>query len=257
MDPSTRSEHLGERSKAQAARRAIACLLTMAPMLAACGTKEAPPSPPCDRECMDGVALRGLRETMKLAYNSTVQNSPVGPQDHVTTSFLSGSAHVFGTATANALLGTTAVELTYVFSNAQYLRKDDTPAQNFDVTIDGVVVQKGIIAAQPTSTTALLMCGVVRIAGQVYDPPLGYEMGLDDDASPNACASLDAGVTLDAGEWPDAGEPVDAGESLDAGEPVDAGESLDAGVARCAVAFTQNGSDVGGKLCGRSAGFRF
>ena len=154
----------------------IAVLIATAAASSGCGGSEPTPSPPCEQACQDGVALRALRETMKFAYNSTVQGKPVGPQDGVSTLFLSGSARVFGTATADPLQGTTNVDLTYVFSNVHYLFKDDEPEENYDVVIDGTLTQEGTIAIQPSSTTALSMSGEnVRLAGQVYDPPLDYE----------------------------------------------------------------------------------
>ena len=57
-----------------------------------------PPPPPCDAECQDQIALRSLREGMKLVYNLTLQGKPVGPQDATVPCPLGGSAHVFNAA---------------------------------------------------------------------------------------------------------------------------------------------------------------
>src|SRR5262245_58145120 len=42
---------------------------------------EPPEPPPCDDACTDGIALRSVRETMKLVYNLTLQGNDVGEQD--------------------------------------------------------------------------------------------------------------------------------------------------------------------------------
>ena len=48
----------------------------------ACGAGPRPaPAPPCDQSCQDGVALLGLRNAIKLAYNFEVSTKPVGAQD--------------------------------------------------------------------------------------------------------------------------------------------------------------------------------
>ena len=112
---------------------------------------------------------------MKYAYNQTIQGNPVGPQDETTSMFLAGSARVFGQATSDPLLGTTKVDLTYVFTNARYLQKDDEPEENYDVVVDGTLTQLGVLSVQPSATTALIMRGSdVSIQGEIYDPPLPF-----------------------------------------------------------------------------------
>jgi hypothetical protein len=217
--------------------KTIAVAVAMAAASAGCSSNEPTPSPPCEDECKDGVALRALREMMKFAYNTVVQGKPVGPQDGIANLFLSGSAHVFGSATSDPLMGTTTVGLTYEFANAHYVAKDDSPEQNYDIVIDGTLWQEGTIAIQPSATTALFICGVnVHLVGKVYDPPLPYGSHQDLDAgAPETDASVcKVGMTQN----PDGGAP-ETDESA------------------CAVLVTQSGSDVGGYFCGRKAGFRF
>jgi len=124
---------------------------------------------------VDGIALRSLRETMKLVYNITLQGKPVGAQDETTPCPLGGSARVFGTATSNPVQGATEVELTYELSNCAYLELDDEPDETYDMTLDGTVTQSGTLAVQPTATTALLMrSDSVTLDGSVYDPPRDF-----------------------------------------------------------------------------------
>ena len=118
-----------------------------------CGDKTPPPSPPCEEACRDGVALRALRETMKQAFNTTLQGKDVGTHDETTDEFLHGSARVFGDVTSNAAQGTTELKmLTYVFSQATYYQKDTEPKENFVMAVDGTITQKGTIAVQPSLT---------------------------------------------------------------------------------------------------------
>lgn len=141
------------------------------PLLLAC-QNEPEPSPPCRDECMDGIALRSLRETMKLAYNLTLQGNDVGEQDETTDCPLGGSARVFGTATSEPVHGATEVDLTYELRSCAYIERDEEPEESYEMTIDGVITQTGIMAVQPTATTALLMqSDAVTLDGNVYDPP--------------------------------------------------------------------------------------
>jgi len=145
--------------------------------LAACAAdaNPAPPPPPCDRLCQDSVAVQALRETMKLAYNLTLQGKPVGPQDATTPCPLGGTARVFGVATSNPVQGTTEVALTYVLDACRYSFQDDDPEDNYEVSITGTIVQDGILAVQPSSTSAVVMRAEnVRLAGKVYSPPIDY-----------------------------------------------------------------------------------
>jgi hypothetical protein len=168
----------------------VACASVGTLFLGACGDKEVPPSPPCEQECRDAVALRALRQTMKYAFNKTLQGKPVGYNDETTNEFIPvpagfipglpmtmpGSARVFGEATSNADLGTTELKLlTYVFSQAVYAHKDTEPRENFIMVVDGTIMQKGTLAVQPSSPTSLIMSSAsITLIGRVYDPPLDY-----------------------------------------------------------------------------------
>jgi hypothetical protein len=135
----------------------------------------APPPPPCERVCQDGVALRAIRETMKLAYNLTLQGKPVGSQDQSTPCPLGGSARVFGSASSNPIQGATEVNLTYVLDACHYAFQDDDPEDNYEVTITAAIVQDGILAVQPSATSALVMKAEnVKLTGKVYAPPIDY-----------------------------------------------------------------------------------
>lgn len=151
-------------------------------VLIGCGGGATPdPPPPCEAECRDGVALRGVRETTKLAFNLLVQGKPVGEQDGTTPcrSFdgkIGGSVHVFGTATSNAVQGSTFVELEYDFTDCAYSAPPSvTPEENYSLVINGHIRQKGTLAVQPTSTTALVMdSDALDVSGTVYDPAVDY-----------------------------------------------------------------------------------
>jgi hypothetical protein len=153
-------------------------------LLSGCGAGAEPAPPPtCDQACQDGTALRGLRETMKLAYNLLIQGKPVGAQDGSTPCRSSdgsqgGKVRVFGTATANAVQGSSFVELEYDFAECAYAAPPNAiPNQNYDLVVSGRVKQNGTLAVQPSSTTALLIdSGSLTLSGTVYDPPLGYEL---------------------------------------------------------------------------------
>lgn len=145
-------------------------------LVTGCGDGKAPQPPPvCETECQDAVAMRGLRETLKLAYNLTLQGKPVGDQDKTTDCPLGGNARVAGVATSNPDQGSTFVELTYTLSGCSYLQRRDAPRESYALRFDAVVRQNGVIAVQPTATTALLFeSEAVTIEGAVYDPPLEY-----------------------------------------------------------------------------------
>ena len=135
----------------------------------------------CDAVCLDQTAVRSVRETLKLIYNLTLQANPVGAQDEQTRCPRGGSAHVFGTATSVAEQGATKVELTYELNDCGYLQRDDEPDESYDVVLSGRISQTGIIAVQPTSTTALLLeSSSLSVAGTVFDPAY--------DFSAEACA---------------------------------------------------------------------
>ena len=134
-----------------------------------------PKPPPCDEECKDGIAIKALRETTKLAFNLTLQGKAVGSHDLTTPCPLGGTARVFGTASSNALQGSTEVQLTYVLTDCGYLFKDDDADDNYTMKLSGTMTQTGIIAVQPSATTALVMkSDPMSFAGTVYDPPLDY-----------------------------------------------------------------------------------
>lgn len=161
-------------------RRALSILALLAiPALTACASDvaaEPPPPPPCDQLCKDGIALRGMREIMKLVFNLTLQGKPVGAHDYTVPCPLGGAARVFGTATSNAVQGSTEVDLTYVIDGCTLLERDDDVKENYRLTVTGTLVQKGTLAVQPTSTTALgIKSDSVTVAGTIYDPPEPYE----------------------------------------------------------------------------------
>ena len=142
----------------------------------ACGAENEPePPPPCEQECKDAVALRALRETMKLVYNLTLQANPVGPQDETTPCPLNGTARVFGEATSEPVQGATIVSLTYELDQCAYLELDDEPPENYAMVLDGVITQEGTLAVQPSATTAIMINSeAVTFIGTVYDPPINY-----------------------------------------------------------------------------------
>jgi hypothetical protein len=136
---------------------------------------KAPEPKECDPECQDQVAVRALREAMKLVYNLTLQGGPVGAQDASTDCPQGGRARVFGYATSNELQGATEVELTYTFTACSYRRVDETAEENYDITVRGSVAQTGTLAVQPTATTALILnSDQISIEGSLYDPALDY-----------------------------------------------------------------------------------
>ena len=139
------------------------------------GGKSAPPPPPCDQACLDGIAIRAMREEMKLAFNLTFQGQPVGDHDFTVACPLGGTARVFGNATSNALQGSTMVKVTFVLDHCAYDRKDDDPKQTYQMTVNGTITEDGTLAVQPTSTTALdIKSDTVSLTGNVYDPPIDY-----------------------------------------------------------------------------------
>src|SRR3954464_729224 len=131
---------------ARAARRLVICALTCA-----CGAGSHPsPAAPCDQECQDGVALRGLRTALKFAFNITVQGNPVGAQDETRSCLPSngqtGNVHVFGEATSNAAQGSSFVDLEFDFRSCAYPAAPDPSAeQNFELTLSGLVNERGTL----------------------------------------------------------------------------------------------------------------
>lgn len=145
--------------------------------LASCGDSGARPAPPpCDAKCYDQIALRAIRESMKVAFNLTLQGKPVGAHDVTAPCPLGGRARVFGTATSNADQGSTFVDLTYVADECVILEVDDEPKENYRVTLSGTITQKGVLAVQPTSTSALSISSAsVTLRGTVFEPAVPYE----------------------------------------------------------------------------------
>ena len=129
----------------------------LAALALACTNEEEAPPPPCEAACRDGIAIRALRETVKLVYNLTLQGKPVGEQDARTECSASGNAHVFGVATSNPAHGATEVELTYELEYCGHAEFDEDPLENYEMGFLGTLTQKGTLAVQPTATTALLM----------------------------------------------------------------------------------------------------
>jgi hypothetical protein len=131
---------------------------------------------------MDGVALRGVRETLKLAFNLLVQGKPVGEQAGSTPCLsydgaIGGRVRLSGTATSNADQGSSFVDLVYELDECAYSAPPDIEAQeNYSLVITGTIRQQGTIAVQPSATTALVMdSDSLSVTGTVYDPPLTYE----------------------------------------------------------------------------------
>jgi hypothetical protein len=148
---------------------------------ASCGGSvgKTPVSPPCDQTCQDQTALLSLRDVIKLAYNLTLQGMPVGMQDETTSCPLSGTVHITGTATSDASQGVTTVNLTYVFNECSYSQADssDDPTQAFSMSFTGTILETGMLAAQPSTTTALeFQSSSMSMSGTVYDPPIDYSM---------------------------------------------------------------------------------
>ena len=145
-------------------------------LMLGCGSEQAEPSPPCEQECKDGNAVRAVRETMKLVYNLTLQANPVGAQDELTLCPQGGGARISGEATSDSMQGATLVDLTYQFVSCKYIERDDEPDENYAITLDGTITQEGVIAVQPSATSALVIQSeALTLSGTVYDPPLAYE----------------------------------------------------------------------------------
>jgi hypothetical protein len=155
----------------------LACVAGL--ICAACGSDVGPSPaapPPCEQLCQDQTGLRTLREAMKLVFNLTLQGKPVGKHDYTVPCPLGGKARIFGEAFSNASQGSTDVKLTYVLEGCTVLERDDEPEENYRMTVSGTIEQAGVIAVQPSATTALSMKSAdVTLSGTVYDPPIPYE----------------------------------------------------------------------------------
>lgn len=181
-------------------------------------------TPPCDQMCEDDVGARAIRETLKQVFNGALQSKPVGAQDVTyACSPLGGTAHVTGTATSNADVGTTSVDLTYVLDHCHYVRVDNDPTQSYDITLTGTIVENGTIAVQPGQATSLSVTSDDAVlSGNVYSPPLAYDEPQADDV---ADAAAD-----------------------------DAGDAGTSGAPGCEVTLAQNGNQLSGTICGRAVG---
>jgi hypothetical protein len=179
------------------------------------GAGPSPSSPPCDQACKDAVAMRAFRETLKQVFNGALQSMPVGAQDQRYGCTFGGTAHVTGTVTSNANVGTTSVALTYMLDHCHYIAVDMDPTQNYDITLTGAANEDGIIAVQPGTSTALTITSdAMSFSGTVYSPPLPY--------------------------------PTDAGQESPAPDAAPSGS--------CPLELTQNGNQLSGEICGRVAG---
>lgn len=156
--------------------RALPLLLLLAVATLSC--EDIAPEPeilPCDQACKDAVAMRAMREMMKLLYNLTIQGEPVGPQDHTVPCPFGGSARVSGEVASNAEQGTTEVKLAYEFTSCGYLQIDDEPWENYELKLSGNFQQEGTLTAQSSATTALVIKGQkIFLEGVVHDPPQAY-----------------------------------------------------------------------------------
>jgi hypothetical protein len=153
----------------------LACCLAGV-LITGCADGPTPDAKPCDERCVDGIALRAVRETLKLVYNLKLQGKPVGVHDETTACPQGGTARVFGEASSNAVQGATEVRLTYEFEACKYLQVDAEPEENYRLTLAGSITQEGTIAVQPSATTALLMrSDAIVLSGTVNDPPIPLE----------------------------------------------------------------------------------
>lgn len=167
-------------------------------------TANAPVAKTCDAICKDEIALRSLRETLKLAFNLTLQGQDVGTHDETRPCPLGGMGRVFGTATSNAAQGATNVSLTYVFDHCAIQQKDNDVTQTYKMTFTGTVTEDGVLAVQPSSTTALrIKSADVTLTGTVYDPPVDYVetacaivVGQDGNRLAGTMCGRDVGLTL-------------------------------------------------------------
>jgi hypothetical protein len=175
-------------------RFARGCALFGLLALGGCSDEEQAPRT-CDEACQDRSAMRALRETLKLVYNLTLQGNVAGEQDERTPCPLGGSARVVGSASSVAEQGATEVSLRYELSVCAYVQRDDDAEESYATVIDGTVQQSGIIAIQPSATTALrIEAEALDIFGTVYDPPVEY-------AEPECALLLNQSGNHLGGDW--------------------------------------------------------
>jgi hypothetical protein len=184
----------------------------------ACGAGPRPaPAPPCDQSCQDGVALLGLRTALKLAYNFEVSTKPVGAQD--------------GTAPCVSFDGTKGGTV-HVFgmANVNALQGASIVSLSYDF--------KNCLYSAPPDPTAdqnfsLTINGVVTENGTISVQPTATTalmiQTVPDDSTMLPTDSLSiAGTVYDP--------PVDYS------------------VSNCALSVIQDGNNLSGALCDRSAG---
>jgi hypothetical protein len=153
-----------------------AAALVALTLVASCGGGARAEQPTCDDECHDVIALRAVREQMKVIFNLTLQGKPVGAYDVTVPCPLGGRARIFGSATSNADQGSTFVDLTYVVEACTLLQEDQDPKKSYRLTLTGTLTQKGVLAVQPTSTSAVsIQSDALTVSGTVYEPPVPYE----------------------------------------------------------------------------------
>ena len=198
--------------KSGSALLAVALVAALASMVA-CSSSSSKTPTTCDPSCQDDVAVRGLRDAVKLAFNLLLQGQPVGTQDTMVVPCpLGGMVQVHGTATSVAEQGTTMLtDLTYDFEACGYSETDTDPTKTFSLTLTGSVVENGNLANDPSSTTAITLdSDALSITGTVFSPGIQYgladggaescsvHLGQNgDDVSGTVCAPADAGA--DAG----------------------------------------------------------
>jgi len=161
-----------------AVRFSIRCaVMSVALAVQACGGNKPAPPKACDAACQDDIALRGIREMMKLAYNFTVQGKPVGAQDATMPCLPTGSVRVSGQASSNSKQGTTTVDLSYDFKACAYTAAiDATPEQNYSLALTGTVAEQGTLAVQPSTNTVIqLQSDDLTVSGTVYQPTVDYD----------------------------------------------------------------------------------
>jgi hypothetical protein len=165
-------------------RLTIPVVTSLAFLACGSGGGAAKAAPACDGSCQDAVALLGLRDAIKLAYNLELSGQAVGAQDAGPTACpLGGTASVSGHATSNGVQGTTMVDLTYVFDQCGSSNVDTDPTHVFTITITGTVTEKGSIAVQPSTTTALVFDSAsMTLSGTVYAPAIPYAAAADGGA---------------------------------------------------------------------------
>jgi hypothetical protein len=177
---------------------------------------------------MDGIAIKSLRDTMKLAYNQILFGKAVGnyeagapPYAHCPgpeggvpgvpcpcPNYPVGTVEVYGNATSNAIQGATMVELTYVFDHCQLSSLDVSanadPKMVYKMTFTGTVTENGTLAVQPTANTALdIKSDSMTLSGTVYNPPIDYEtdkcpmaLGQNGNNLSGTLCGRDTGTTL-------------------------------------------------------------